>query len=122
MRDLIVYIAIGLVIAVGGVLYGVYTAKLRLDPHLPLGWIGLTLITAVIFGYVGRLYRADWKRPRFLVTMALCLAAHLIVWLLIVVTLANKALPILGLSSAPEYIVITVLLNWVLRPQTAGRG
>src|SRR5258708_5121929 len=122
LADVFAYVGIGIVVAVGGVLYGIYTAERGLDPHLPMAWISLVLTTVLGLGYVARSHRSAWKRPAFWVTMTLCLAAHLLLlWVPTVLTLGNRVLLILGLRFRPEYLLITALLEWLLRPQTPGR-
>ena len=112
--DLLLYVGIALIIAVGAVLYGIYTAERGVDPHLQLGWIGLALITLVVFGYVLRAQRPAWHHPKFLLGVSLCFAIHLLVWLPIVVSIGNRALPLLGIATMPEYLSMNLILDRIL--------
>ncbi len=109
--ELLAYASIGVAVALGAVLYGAYAATHGGDPHLPVGWIGMVLVTAMVFGYVIRSQRALLIRPRLWGILALCLLVHGAIWVTAITAIGNRALPFIGIAAMPECLAITRTLE-----------
>lgn len=115
VRDLLIYVAIGLGIALGLIVFAIHQAKTGGAPDLPLKWMGFGAESLVVFGYVLRRFRRRWQEARFWLLLSILAAAHFLLGYAILVRI--EALPVLyfGLALAPEFLLLSACLEHSLR-------
>ena len=88
-RDFLLYVVIGLAMVAATWLYAGYQARNRLEPGLPLNWLGFAAMTALVFGDAIRTTRRASRKGRF--------------WLLLVAAFAIQVgIAALALWNAPR--------------------
>jgi hypothetical protein len=76
IRDLLLYIAIGTLLAVLAITLGVHQAKTGQKPEVLLKWIGFAVMTLLVFWWAIRAYRRFWTNARFWRLLAVFAAIH----------------------------------------------
>jgi hypothetical protein len=117
-RDLLIYVSIGLGLALTVILFAIHQAKSGGTPDLPLKWMGFGVESLVVFGYVIRRFRAQWHETRYWFLLLIFAASHVLVGC--AVLLRIEAVPVLyfGLILAPEFLMISALLERLLRSKS----
>jgi hypothetical protein len=109
---LVLYVAIGLIIAALIGIVAVYTPD-SIANRLSGGWMALVFYTPIVFGYSVRQYRHLWRRPSFWLTFSGLLLLHLLAF-----TLVLRIFPVrpfwFAVISAVEMVLITTVLDLVL--------
>jgi phosphoglycerol transferase MdoB-like AlkP superfamily enzyme len=120
LRDLAVYVVIAVLIAIGGVVYGVYTADHGLRPDLPKGLWGA--VTAAFLS--GSAAKAFWRyRRRVLLWIALVALAALHIATYQYLTRNVQRTPFVPVAIVlfPEYAAIVFCLERLLGPRSGAR-
>ena len=84
VRDLAIYVCIGIVVVTSAVGIAVYQARHNLEPGLPLKWLGFGGATAVVFGYSVRSFRRFWKSVYFWTVLGATFVIHVAIGILAV--------------------------------------
>jgi len=116
LRDLLLYIGIGIV-TVGFVAYwGVRQALSGDSSQFPVRWIFLVAETALIFGYVLRVFWGSRRRRKFWLVFLSVLGVHIAVAVPVLAKLhSTPPLLILSLCCPVEYFFISYVLLTILR-------
>jgi hypothetical protein len=119
VRDLSIYILIGVVVATGG-----YWLALQKVPEDSLvRWGGLGMNTLALFGWVIKQYRRCWRNTVFWVTLGTLLIIHTAVFYLILKNVPQWRLAWYLLTSTAELIPVFATLDWTMdRLGTARNG
>jgi hypothetical protein len=115
VRDLLIYVAIGLGLVLGVIVFEIHQAKTGGAPDLPLKWMGFGVESLVLFGYVFRRFRRHWQEARYWSLLSIFAAAHFLLGYAILVRI--EAVPVLyfGLVLAPEFMLLSACLEHSLR-------
>jgi uncharacterized membrane protein len=79
IRDFLLYIAIGTLLAVLAITLGVHQAKTGQKPEVLLKWIGFAVMTLLVFWWAVRAYRPFWTNTRFWRLLAVFAVIHTVV-------------------------------------------
>lgn len=117
VRDLLIYVGVG--IAVVGLVSYVAVGQARAGGALefPVRWIFLGAETALVFGYVLRVFWGSRRRQRFWLAFVGLLAIHMGLAIRLLAALhSSPPMLLLSLLCPVEYFVISFVLLRVARP------
>jgi LPXTG-motif cell wall-anchored protein len=107
IRDFLLYIAVGVSVAVLAVTLGVYQAKTGDQPADLLKWVGFAVMTLLVFLWAIRRYRRLWRNTRFWKLIGAFAAIHFIVGIgLLFRTTVTSLVP---------FVIVTPLEYFLLR-------
>jgi len=113
--DFLLYVAVGVSLAVFAVLYGVHQAKLGQSPGLPPKWLGFSIMTGLVFLNGIRAYRDSWGRRRYWALLATFLMLHLGVGFIVLSRLTQKVSLIhFAFATLIEYFALSAYLDHFL--------
>jgi len=88
-RDFLLYVLIGVLVAVFGILYGVHQADTKQTPGLPTKWLGFAIMTGLIFLNAIRSYRRSWGQRKYWVLLFFFAVVHFAAGIAVVSRLQN---------------------------------
>ena len=106
LRDLFVYICIGVFVASTAILLGVYHARTGQKPDTSLKWVGFAILTLLVFSWAIRGYRPFWTNRRFRWFLAFFALVH--------ITLGIAILLRTTMTSLAPFIVVAILESYAL--------
>lgn len=115
LRDLSLYIAIGVLFVAAAWIYAGHELEIGGSGELPLGWLGFSGMTAIVFGYTVRSCRQSWKSPRLWVLLACFLIVHCGVGMAVLLRVARVPLLLFAILGAVEFEILAVYLNFFMR-------
>jgi hypothetical protein len=77
MRDLFLYMGIGVLVASTAILLGIYQAETGQKPGASLKWVGFAILTLLVFWWAIRGYRPFWANARFWWFLTLFAVVHI---------------------------------------------
>ncbi len=111
VKDFLLYCAIGVSLVALGGLYAVHQAKLGQTSGLPVKWLGLAIMTALVFGNAIRYSRHLWALSKFWGFLSVFLIAHLAVGVLFLSRVEKIGLIHFAILTPIEYFALTALLG-----------
>src|SRR5690242_20125545 len=98
-RDLVIYVGIAITVVMAMASFAIHQARTGAAPDLPLKWLGLIGLTAILFGYAIRNNRKNWSQPRFWGLVALLASVHFLLWIFLLIRIPVVPILLLGLST-----------------------
>lgn len=115
LRDLVLYLLIGLGVAAFALIYASHAAKAGGTGELPLRWLGLAGETAVVFGYLLRTMRPYWGVGRFWAGFSGFLCVHLAACAALLLRMDHFGLLWFVFIGYGEWVVLAYLMDFLLR-------
>jgi hypothetical protein len=116
IRDGLLYCAIAIVVAAVAILVGFYRAKVGLPLGLPLKWMGVAIMTGLVFLNAFRSRTVYWSERRFWVLMAIFSMFHFAVGILVITRLVAKVgLIDFAVAALLEYFALSAYLDHFMR-------
>lgn len=112
LRDLVLYVLIGVLAVLGTGLYVLHQAKTHGSPNLPLKWMGFGAMSILVFGYAIRANRANWGKSEFWGPLAVFAFVHFALGLTLVSRLATLPMILLGPLFLAEYLALAIFLAY----------
>ncbi len=114
MKDLLLYIAIGVLVVIAGMIFAFHQAKTGGSPNLPLKWLGFAGMTAIVFGYGIRSSRRLWGKQKFWVLLSFFFAVHSSLGTFALTRVQVVPLAFYAILTPIEYVVLTAYLSFFL--------
>ena len=111
VKDLLLYCAIGVLIALIAIMLGIHRAKTNQPPGSGLKWVGYFFMTTLVFVNVFRSYKVYWRVRRFWEIMVPISILHLGFGLAVIARLGIVALINFVVAGLVEYFALTALLD-----------
>jgi hypothetical protein len=111
LKDLLIYCAIGVSIALLAIALGIHNAKTNLPPGSGRKWVGFFFMTLLVFVNVFRSYKSYWRLRRFWEIMGPISILHLGFGLIFIARLGTAALISFVIAGLVEYFALTALLD-----------
>ncbi|HEV8242913.1 MAG TPA: hypothetical protein VGQ07_02885 [Nitrospirales bacterium] len=113
LKDVFLYVVIGVIAVMGAELYAVHQARSGGSPTLPLKWMGFAALTVLVFGYLIRRNRPNWRKRSFWGILSLCVCVHAGLGWVVLKLLVSWPLIMLGPIAGVEYFVLAAVLTRV---------
>jgi hypothetical protein len=117
IRDLMLYVAVGLAVVGFAVFYGVYSARTGGSGRLPLRWVSFFPTTALVFWLAVKPFRRYWRRLSFWLEVGALLVAHGVIFAILLTKIPEWPLLWFVPTSLAEVALILLILERV-----AGHG
>jgi len=118
IRDVLLYCAIGILVAAAAILSGIYRARAGLPLGLPAKWLGFAIMTGLVFLNGIRSYRDSWRRRRYWTLLALFSIIHFEVGFIVLSRLTRKvSLVDFAAATLIEYFALSAYLDHFLNPK-----
>ena len=113
LRDVLLYIVIGVLIALLAITLGVYQAKMNGRPDKLLKWVGFSVMTLLVFTWVIRrrlrsMNAQFWKLLGLFAVVHVILGVRLLLW-----TTTTSLIPFI-IATPLEYILLSSILSRIL--------
>jgi hypothetical protein len=115
-RDLLLYCAIGVFVALCAIFLGVHQARVKQPATATEKWIGFAFMTALLFQYVARNSTDISKRGKFWSALALLAAVHMGLGIVILRHVYGVALIDFAAVGVPEYYALIRWVKWFSGP------
>jgi uncharacterized membrane protein YdcZ (DUF606 family) len=112
LRDWLLYLGTGLLIAGSAVAYGMLSAP---GSKFPLGTVWLVVLTLIVFGYAAKGLRRFWHRARFWALFGGLLGLHVLLLRFVMVVMGSHYLLLTSLLAGPEVLVVCGFLDLAMR-------
>jgi hypothetical protein len=111
LRDIFLYVMIGLLLVAVVSLYAIYQAKSGGPPGLPLKWLGFGGMTLIVFGYAIRYYKFLWASGRFWTLLSSFWVVHSLVAIGILVRVRAIPLAVYAVLTLIEYAILRAYID-----------
>ena len=95
------------------VIYAEFSPSATGSPH----WVWLSLITAIMFGYLCRAFRRLWRSPKFWIVYVTLLLLHVAAWHVLLRRWDSGFLVAATLLSGVEFIVLCTVTDQLANTQ-----
>lgn len=112
--DRFVYVAVGLIVVLAGILLGTYAPD-RDSVRELFRWTGLIVGTIITFGYLIRWNIKHLKSSRFWLVIILLFLTHVLSLLLVLITIDDWPLILFALITPVEWMLFAPILKWFVR-------
>lgn len=109
LRDLLLYVVIGLTIGVAAILYAIHVPQ---KDRIDIRWMGLIGITPITFWVPVSALRARWRSGRFWVTALCLLVVHLGSYIALLKNVEHLGLLWFVVLNPMEWAVLLAVLQW----------
>jgi len=121
LRDFVLYIGIGVSIAILAITLGVHQAKTGQKPEGFLKWIGFAVMTVLVFWWAIRAYRPFWANIRFWRLIALFAIMHVVFGLgLLLRTTMVSLFPFVVITPLEYFLLSEYLARFLIQKGGAG--
>jgi hypothetical protein len=111
IRDFLLYIGIGALLAVLAITLGVHQAKTGQKPEVLLKWVGFAVMTLLIFWWAVLAYRPFWTDTRFWRLLAVFAVIHAVLGVgLLLRTTMISLFPFVVMTPV-EYFILSAYLS-----------
>ncbi len=111
VRDFLLYIAIGMLLAVLAITLGVHQAKTGQKPEALLKWIGFGVMTLLVFWWAIRAYRPFWTNTRFWRLLAVFAVIHAVLGVSLLLRTPLVSLFLFVVITPLEYFLLSTYLS-----------
>jgi hypothetical protein len=109
--DFILYLLIAFLVAAGAY----WSAFLKVSEDLLIKWVGMSVFTAALFGWVIKLSRRRWRKRVFWWTIAALLFIHTVAFWVILRNVEKWRMAWFLVICTIEVIPVTAILDWMMR-------
>jgi hypothetical protein len=113
-KDWLLYVAIAALVVISVWMFAMHQARTGGSPNLPLKWLGIGGMTAIVFGNAIRACRRSWGKQKFWVLLGLFFAVHSGLGVLVLMRRATVPLLIYAVLTGPEYLLLAAYLGYFL--------
>jgi hypothetical protein len=114
LRDLLVYCAIGVLVASVAIFLGVHSARVGEPVSLADKWVGFALMTVAVFGYSIKRFKADLHQARYWFGLSALAIAHCGIGVVALSRLPSMPLINFAVGAVFEYFAVSACMEWFL--------
>jgi hypothetical protein len=118
MRDLLVYILVGVLVVALAIALGVHQAKTGQKAEASLKWIAFAFMTLLIFWWTIRAYRPFWANAKFWKLVSFFAVIHFVLGVGLLARTTTRSLFPFAVITPLEYFLLSTCLSRFLFGKT----